>query len=42
MRDCNCGTCCDRCGHTDDCIRWALTGEQPDVFEQVLAEDGAR
>ncbi|OII64623.1 hypothetical protein BJP40_20000 [Streptomyces sp. CC53] len=37
--DCDCGTCCDRCGHTDDCIRHSLT-RRPDVASLVAAEDG--
>lgn len=40
LRDCDCGACCDQCGHLDDCIRWELTGDGPDMAAQVLAEDG--
>lgn len=46
MRDCDCGTCCDTCGHLDNCIRWDLlllasVGDMGwDVAAQVAAEDG--
>lgn len=41
MPDCDCGTCCDPCGHLDDCIRWELTGETPDdVRALALSADG--
>ncbi|WP_302852031.1 hypothetical protein [Streptomyces sp. CNQ085] len=41
MRDCDCGTCCDTCGHTDDCLRWTLLPAD-DGLARALAEDGAR
>lgn len=42
MRDCDCGTCCEQCGHTEDCIRFELLADRPDIAEQVAAEDGLR
>lgn len=41
MRDCDCDTCCEMCGHLDDCVRWVLTGEVPDdARELALTADG--
>lgn len=41
MRDCDCGTCCEQCGHLDDCVRHELAGAVGwDVAAQVAAEDG--
>lgn len=35
---CDCGTCCDPCGHLPDCLRWALL--PADDRALALAEDG--
>jgi hypothetical protein len=40
MNDCDCGTCCNACGHLDGCIRWELTGDEPDARELALTADG--
>ncbi|MEU5974367.1 hypothetical protein [Streptomyces sp. NPDC047315] len=31
--DCDCGACCEPCGHLDNCIRWALIGRRPDAAD---------
>ena len=41
-RGCDCGACCEQCGHAEDCIRWDVAVEWLDVYAQVMAEDGAR
>jgi len=28
--DCDCGTCCNACGHRDDCLTAILTTDQQD------------
>lgn len=40
LRNCDCGACCEACGHYDDCIRNAAR-EANTAFE-VAAEDGYR
>jgi hypothetical protein len=40
LRNCDCGACCEACGHYDDCIRNAAR-EVNTAFE-VAAEDGYR
>lgn len=38
LRNCDCGACCEACGHDDDCIRNA--GRDRDVAAEVAMEDG--
>ena len=40
LRNCDCGACCEACGHYDDCIRNA--GRERDVADEVALEDGYR
>lgn len=40
LRNCDCGACCEACGHYDDCIRNA--GRERDVAAEVAMEDGYR
>ncbi|WP_178391140.1 hypothetical protein [Streptomyces uncialis] len=42
MRDCDCQTCCEQCGHLDTCLRWGLLTDRPDIAAEVAAEDGYR
>ncbi|MDT0381375.1 hypothetical protein RM572_21695 [Streptomyces sp. DSM 42041] len=38
-RDCDCGTCCDSCGHASNCTS-NETAYDTDTAAQVAAEDG--
>jgi len=40
MPNCDCGACCDACGHYDDCIRNA--GRELSVADEIALEDGYR
>lgn len=40
LRNCDCGACCEACGHYDDCIRNA--GRERNTAFEVAAEDGYR
>jgi hypothetical protein len=40
LRNCDCGACCEACGHYDDCIRNA--GRERDAAAEVAMEDGYR
>jgi hypothetical protein len=40
LRNCDCGACCEACGHYDGCIRNA--GRQRDAAAEVAMEDGFR
>jgi hypothetical protein len=40
LRNCDCGACCEACGHYDGCIRNA--GRERDVAAEVAMEDGYR
>lgn len=37
-RDCDCGTCCDGCGHGRSCM--SGKGAQVDIGQEVAQEDG--
>jgi hypothetical protein len=40
LPNCDCGACCEACGHYDDCIRNAERGRN--VADEVALEDGYR
>jgi hypothetical protein len=40
LPNCDCGACCEPCGHYDDCIRNA--GYERSVADEVALEDGYR
>jgi len=40
MPNCDCGACCEACGHYDDCIRNA--GRELSVADEIALEDGYR
>ncbi|MDX5568445.1 hypothetical protein PYK79_41320 [Streptomyces sp. ID05-04B] len=40
LPNCDCGACCEPCGHYDDCIRNA--GRERNVADEVAMEDGYR
>lgn len=40
LPNCDCGACCEACGHYDDCIRNARCERH--VADEVAMEDGCR
>lgn len=38
LLNCDCGACCEACGHYDDCIRHDM--RERDIVAEVAAEDG--
>lgn len=40
LPNCDCGACCEACGHYDDCIRNA--DHERDIAYEVALEDGYR
>ena len=40
LPNCDCGACCEKCGHYDDCIRMA--GRERNIADEVAMEDGYR
>lgn len=39
-RLCDCGACCDTCGHDDACMSEQERQGEPDVATEVAQEDG--
>lgn len=40
LPNCDCGACCEACGHYDDCIRYEA--RERNVADEVALEDGYR
>ena len=40
LPNCDCGTCCEACGHYDDCIR--LAARERNLADEVALTDGYR
>lgn len=40
LPNCDCGACCEACGHYDDCIRYAAW--ERNIADEVAMEDGYR
>lgn len=40
LPNCDCGTCCEACGHYDDCIRYEA--RERNMADEVALEDGYR
>jgi hypothetical protein len=40
LPNCDCGGCCEACGHYDDCIRYAA--RELHTADEVALEDGYR